>query len=312
MKIRPLAFAGLFALSVTTTLAAVITENFAADPLQDGWKTFGNSSLFHWNAANQNLEVTWDCTNQNSYFYRPLGTILTTNDAFSLSFDLRLDDAAGSYEIAVGFLRFADATNAAFCRGTGTNSPNLAEFNYFPDYWSIDATTSDTNSHEGFTYDYTLPLETGTTYHIELAHALGDTLLTASIYTNGVLYTALPVTYANPAFTDFRLDTLAISCYSTNGDPYGDTLLAHGVVDNFNATLPPPPVQNLAGRFDKSGIWECTFLSQTNWTYTLERSTNLVNWAEVGNGTGVDGVSVLSDQNFPPDNSFYRVRAERP
>src|SRR5260370_37394853 len=69
--------------------AAVITEDFATDPAQHGWRTFGDASLFSWDAPHQGLAVTWDSSHTNSFFYRSLGTVLTTGDDFRLSFHLR-------------------------------------------------------------------------------------------------------------------------------------------------------------------------------------------------------------------------------
>ena len=71
--------------------AATITENFSANPLQNGWQIFGDTNLFQWDSTNQNLAVTWDSSQTNSYFYHPLGTILTRNDDFSLAFDLAIE-----------------------------------------------------------------------------------------------------------------------------------------------------------------------------------------------------------------------------
>ena len=72
--------------------AATISENFVTDPRARGWKVFGDTNLFRWNATNQNLEMTWDSSHSNSFFYLPLGTILAKADDFSFSFDLRLRD----------------------------------------------------------------------------------------------------------------------------------------------------------------------------------------------------------------------------
>ena len=58
--------------------------------------------------------------------------------------------------------------------------------------------------------------------------------------TNGQSYTSLPNVYAGP-ITDFRLDTIAVSSYSAAGDTFGDSLLAHGTVDNLVVTLPAAP-----------------------------------------------------------------------
>ena len=314
MKIRSLALASLFAAQLAR--AATLSEDFSTDPLQSGWKTFGNTNLFHWNSANQNVEVTWDSTNVNSYLARPLGTVLTRDDDFSLSFELQLNDAEAfnfGQQLAIGLFNWNQATNPAFSRGGGA-APNLFEFDYFPDTGfgdSIDATLIDTNI--GYTYFYfaydNRTLEPGLTYQITLTHTAGATNISGQVLTNGVLFTALPYSYVGP-ITDFRIDTLSISSYQDDG--WGDSILAHGVVDNFTVTLPPPPAQNLAGSF-QGGQWQCAFTSRTNWLYTLECSTNLVNWSViVSNSPGVDGTKLISDANPSETQAFYRIRAERP
>ena len=108
------------------------------------------------------------------------------------------------------------------------------------------------------------------------------------------------------------MDTLAISSYSAAGDAYGDSLLAHGAVDNIIVTLPPPPVQGLTGAVSH-GLWQVQFNERTNWLYTLQRTTNFVSWRAVaasmsGNATNL----FLQDTNAPEDKGFYRVHAERP
>src|SRR5512135_444119 len=75
-------------------LAATFQEDFASNPDSRGWRVFGETSLFQWNSTNQWLEVTWDSSKSNSYFHRPLGTILSRDTDFSLGFDLRLNDIA--------------------------------------------------------------------------------------------------------------------------------------------------------------------------------------------------------------------------
>ena len=115
-----LALAGLSVLSVAR--ATVIAENFSTNPFSNGWRIFGDTNLFHWNSTNQNLAVTWDSTQPNSYFHHPLGTILTRNDNFSIAFDLQLNDVTvSSYgmEISAGFLNFSSAaTLPPFCRSS--------------------------------------------------------------------------------------------------------------------------------------------------------------------------------------------------
>jgi hypothetical protein len=306
---------GLVAASVCG--AATIIEDFSADPLQNGWQIFGDTNLFQWDSTNQNLDVTWDSSQTNSYFYKPLGTILAVSDDFSLSFDLQLNDItwSGSTELAVGLFHFSDATNSVFSR-PAANTPNLFEFDYFPNNGvgqpAIAATLTDTNVNSSHRNDFYFvfdnqPLDTGIIYHIVLTHVAGQTNISGEIFTDGQLYSSLPRIFAGPII-DFRIDTVSVTSYRNPAN----SLLAHGTVDNFVVTLPPPPVQDLTGAFSNN-VWQAQFISQSNWLYTLQRSTNLISWDDIppsmnGNGTNL----FLPDNNPPQDKSFYRVLANRP
>ena len=299
--------------------AATITEDFSADPLQNGWQIFGDTNLFQWDSTNQNFAVTWDSSQTNSYFYKPLGTILAKSDDFSLSFDLQLNDIAwsGSPELSVGLFHFSDAINPVFSR-PAANTPNLFEFDYFPDNGvgqpAIVATLTDTNVNSAYKRDFYFaydnqPLNTGITYHIVLAHAGGQATISGEVSVNGQLYTSLPKDFAGP-ITNFLIDTVSVTSYGNSGN----SLLAHGTVDNFVVTLPPPPVQNLAGAFSNN-VWQAQFISQSNWLYTLQRSADLHSWSNVSVSTSISGNGTnlfLPDNNPPPDKSFYRIRADRP
>ena len=325
-EIRSLALAGLFVLSAAHCGAATLTEDFSTDPLQNGWQIFGNTNLFRWNSTNQNLEVTWDSSQPNSYFYHPLGTTLTRAGSFAVDFDIQLDSIQWApnpelpMSVAVGLFNFNEATNALFSRPDGA-TPNLFEFDYYPDngdgafvshgHSSLDATLADqagglTNFPDFyFLYDL-LPMATNMAYHVTLAHSAGATDLSGTVYTNGQIYTSLPSSYAGP-IADFQLDTLSLSSFKE--DPgYPDMLLAHGTVDNFAVTL-PPVVGNLTGAFS-NGVWQARFGTYANYLYTLERSTNLASWSDVpGSVTGTGGVLILWDTNAPAGKAFYRVRA---
>jgi hypothetical protein len=318
MKIRSLSFvfAGLVSvLAPSFVRADTFTENFATDPATRGWQIFGDTNLFHWDAANQNLAVTWDSSQPNSYFYRPLGTVLTTNDDFSLSFDLELNDVTntlGTFELAVGLLNLDNASATNFLRGTGFNSPNLVEFDYFLDPMygpSLGMTEADTNCLFAFLSDFS-GLGTNTVYHVAINHVAGQSLVTATMTVGGQTFSTFPSPYVETGFGDFRVGAVSVSSYNDTGS--GATLLAHGTVANFSITTPAPPVQNLAGAL--AGIvWQSQFTSQTNWLYTLERTADLQSWSPASaTASGTGGVMTLQDTNAPADNAFYRVRANRP
>ena len=109
--------------------------------MQKGWQVFGDTNLFHWDATNQQLAVTWDSTQPNSYFYHPLGSRLTRYDDFTFEFDLRLSDIAsnvepgktGPLQIGIGFQNYPWPPTPVTCGGTGTVS-DIAEFCYYPSW----------------------------------------------------------------------------------------------------------------------------------------------------------------------------------
>jgi len=311
--VRSLALAGLFAFVAARGSAQSITENFSADPLQNGWQLFGNTNLFQW-TTNGDISVTWDSTQPNSYLCKPLGTVLTKDDDFTIEFDLQLTDAvAFNYgaPISVGLFQWDEATNALFSRGTG-NSPDLCEFDFFPDTGfgdSIDATLKDAQGGYGgfyFAYD-NLPLDPAKVYHVVLSHAAGTLTVGGQLLTNGQVYTALPLAYSG-TLTNFHLDTISISSFQDDGF---DSILAHGIVDNIAVTL-PPPVRALAGGFN--GVaWGTQFATYAGWSYRLQRTTDFQNWIDVAGPVVAGGSPLqLQDLNPPPDNAFYRIQADPP
>jgi hypothetical protein len=315
--------------------AAVFQDNFSTDPLARDWRTFGDASLFAWNAANQNLEVTWDSSRTNSFFYRPLGTIVTKSDDFSFSFDLRLRDIrlgntpgkTNEFEIAVGLLNYDRATNANAFRGAGQSAAygvhNLVEFDYFPDagFGETFATTVvSTNNRIYPAHNFPLAMTPGDTFRITFTYTASNQLLRTTGTRNGAPF-GLPPNNALADLSlvgkqDFRVDSFAIISYSdaiqTGPLAFHGSVLAHGSVDNVQITVPWPPVSNL--RLSQSGrTWRADFISQTNWTYVLERSEDLLSWTAASSAVAGNGMTLsLQDAGEPASKGFYRVRAERP
>jgi hypothetical protein len=321
-KVRSLALAGCFAIVAAHCGAQTISENFSSDPLQNGWQAFGNASLFQWNPTNQNLDVTWDSSNPNSYFYHPLGTTLTKADAFAVDFDIRLNDLqwTNTFQIAAGFLNFSNATDPGFSRPLGY-TPNIFEFNYFPDDGfsepniaasMTDQTASLTNFPDFYFIFDTLPMGIGATYHVRLTHPAGAALIEGEVFTNGQLYTAMPLDFAG-AIHDFQLDIFSISSYSDAGqDPlYYGSIRAQGIVDNIVVTL-PPAVRNMAGTLT-NGVWQVQCGTYAGQLYTLQRTVDLQTWTDVSSpAAGTGSKLFLQDTNPPANNAFYRVKAEQP
>ncbi len=305
--------------------AATFTESFSSNPLQHGWKTYGDATLFQWDSTNQNLRATWDSSRPNSYFYYPLGTILSRGDDFSLSFDLRLADIGvgsdtnkgGTFSIGLGFLNLAEATQTNFLRGTGVDSPDLAEFAYFWDSGfgaTVYPTLVDTNRTFNYTgsSDYAIfALAPGDWYHLAMNYTAANQTLVATVtnlaQTSGVRITQ-PI---STNFGDYRVGSFSISSYSDAGqDPqFAGSVLAHGTVDNLSITVPGPPVQTVGGSFS-NGLWQIEFSAQTNWLYTLERTSDFQSWTDVSAATrGQAGAFRLSETNRAIGKAFYRIRA---
>ena len=304
--------------------AATIPEEFASDPAVRGWGIFGDTNLFHWNSANQNLEATWDSSRTNSFFYRRLDTVLTGDDDFEVAFDLRLSDIAvgvnpnksSTFELAAGFLNLANATSTNFQRGTGINPAfgprNLAEFDYFPDSGfgaTISPTLVSSNNQFAAGFEFPLELTPGDWFHLALNYNASNRTLATMMTRNGLPFGPIKDVKPGAGFTDFRLDAFAVISYSDAGAD--GSILAHGVVDNVVVTVPGPPIRGVTGRLTNN-TWQVEFGSGTNWLYTLERTEDFRSWRDVAVAIpGVDGQLELSDPDEPGSNAYFRVRAER-
>ena len=326
--VRRLMGIAIFALPLLPAGAGTFAEDFAVDPATNGWQIYGDTNLFVWDGAKQMLRVTWDSAKTNSYFHRPLGTILTGDDDFSLSFAVRLEDYAigttpgkpGTFEIAIGFLNLGQAIQTNFFRGAGVNATygprNLVEFDFFPAFDSFLPTLGQVmvSTNNAWLYDDSnlLDMTPGETFQVNLTYAAVSRALTTVISNNATQYGPTQ-TIIVPADFDFRLTTLAISSYSDAiQPPPAGSIRAHGTVDNITVTVPPPPVGNLAGAFVGPN-WQVQFTSRTNWLYALERTTDLTTWTSAAaSAPGNNGTLTLSDPNPATDHAFYRVRASRP
>jgi hypothetical protein len=316
-----LALAGVFVLSIAQ--ATTIATKFSSDPALTGWQIFGDTNLFQWDSTNQNLAVTWDSSQPNSYFFHPLDTIYSKTNDFLIAFDLRLNDITVgttpdrpfTFEIAVGLLNTANATNAGFIRGFGS-APNIVEFTYFPndtnDFGATVSTlfiSSQTNFSGG---GFTAPLEmaTNTLFHVVMLYTAANQTLHTTMTADGAHFGPIQDAYLGGWFDDFQVDAVSINSYSDEGQYPGfeGSILAHGVVVNFAFASPPP-----LGVINAVAAGKIQFSATTNWLYTLQRTTDLQTWTNVLTTTSGGTTNlVLQDTNAPSDKAFYRVTADLP
>lgn len=314
--------------------AATFSENFSTDPLTRGWKVFGDTNLFRWNVTNQNVEVTWDSSRTNSFFHLPLGTIVSSNDNFSVEFDLRMSDLAigvnsnklYTFQLSLGLVNSINATNPNSFRGVGQNNTygvkNTIEFDYFADSGfgaTFAPTMISSNNRIAFSDNHPLVLTTNDLFHIAMNYTASNQVLHTALRRNGLPY-GLPPTnsikdLALSTYPDFRVDSLAVINWSDaiqiGSTQYWGSILAHGTVDNFFVTVPDSPVSNFAGA-ESNSIWRATFTSKTNWFYSLERTVDFTNWFSASaTNSGTGGAMTLQETNLNAA-AFYRVKAQKP
>jgi len=311
--------------AASTGGAATFTEDFSSDPRQNGWQIFGDTNLFQWDSTSGNLEVTWDSSQTNSYFYHALGTILARDDSFHLSFDLTFQDYASGttpgkpydFEAAIGFLNLANATQTNFSRGAGVNAiygpDNLVEFDFFPAFSNYQPTISQvvvsTNNAWRYNNSNQRDMTPGQSFHVDMDYN-GMTRTLATIVTNNGVQYGTTQTILVPTNFDFRVAAVSVNSYSDQNAT--GSILAHGTVDNFAITIPPPPMQNLTGSFT-NGVWQAQFLSRSNWLYTLQRSADFQSWTNVSSATPGNATNLFVQDTSPPaDKAFYRINAQRP
>jgi hypothetical protein len=303
-------------------------ENFDSDPTLNGWEYFGETNLLRWDSTNRNLEMSWDSSKPNSYLRIPFGTVITSEDDFSFSVELLLKDITaaarpglpGTFQIAFGFQNRADADKEPFIRGTGADSPNLVEFNYFPDsgfgatVWPAMIPTNGIMNYSGngdFSI-FTLPLETW--MKVGMVYTASNHTVTLTITTNRVVVGQVVDAPLVDVQRGFRLDAFAIASYSERGQNpgYPGSVLAHGIIDNIEITTPPYPVSSMDGKM-VSSEWVQEFYSVRGWRYRLEASEDLATWTEVGaEAEGTGGQMTLRAENEGGARlRFFRVKAIR-
>lgn len=302
--------------------AAGFTESFASDPFDRGWQVTGTASLFEWDQGGEHLHVTWNTEEPNSFFYRKLPVSLSKNDHFRIAFDIRLtgqeiDFEAGSgyaFEIAVGLLNLSQATGSDFHRDTGSDSPNLVEWDYFPDTGfgaTISPAIVSSESRFATTFNFPLPLTVGEEYHISLRYIASDQTLRATMEQEGEPFGPIknPQIKADSDFSDFEVDAFSISSYH-DGTPNG-AFQIDGIIDNVVVEYGNPPVRIISGKFVNDN-WEVTLLSQANREYSLERSLALRQWQTIVKGRKGNGDRLTLVDSAPPQEkkAFYRVRAQ--
>lgn len=301
-----------------------IEESFNTDPTARGWRTWGDGSLFVWDASEQQLGVTWDSSRTNSFFALPLPSTLTDSDDFRFAFDLTLQSHAvgvqpgqsGTFQIAAGMVRREDVLAPGYSRGSFPGPRNTVEWTWFGEAGAVSSSISpvvipsDGRLPWGYADSY-VTLEPGHRYRFEMAYSATDRTARMSMNTDGLPGPQLMDVVLPARFTRFQVDAFAISSYSGAGQNplYSGSVLAQGWIDQVSITVPDRPALLIRPR--DGGV---ALDAQAGWRYRLEASGNLTEWSTVVE-TLADRTSELElwdprDGWFPVQ--FYRVIAVRP
>lgn len=317
---------GLLAGLLMGSLAAIawggeFEEFFDAPPESSGWQIHGDSSLFAWNPENGEMRVTWDSDRENSFFYRPTGIPLNRRDSFEVEFDLAVEfvdvalkpGAPYAFEIAMGWIHTAHAFSPEFRRGTGSDSPDLVELDYFPDTGfgaTLSPVVSTSSGRLLPTFNFPVPLPVGETMHIRLKYSAGAQELTAEVASAGEPLAELQPVRLQPYgdTLDFTVDAFAISSYADH-DSSG-RIHAVARLDNLSWHLPDPPRIHLTLHPTPEGP-NLEFLGVPNWHHRIERSEDLRHWVPVSPAftPNAEIITWKETASPAPTGFYYRVNS---
>lgn len=308
-------------------------ETFAQDPATNGWRTTGEKTLFQWDTAQQRLNVVWDSTKPNSYFYLPLGQRLTIDQAFSLAFDITLNSIAiGStpdkpftFPIVIGLIDINQATREDYFRGSGIHAVHgprgTVEWNYLPDSGFGATVSSGLISQDNqWAFQNTFPLELnpGVAYQVQLNYDPSTQTLHSTMTSDGVPFGPLNEAHLDEifgnslagGFTQLGVDTLAIASYSDEGQSppeFAGSIQARGSVDNlrfsYESNLSIDQIRLTNGQMNLS------FQATEGWDYWLEQSHDFKTWLTLAHQyQTVSGKVAFAIEQTGTSHGFFRVR----
>ena len=314
-------------------------ETFAKDPALHGWETTGESSLFQWDESGERIAAQWDSSQPNSYFHRPLGLTLNTQQNFSISFDLELNsieigttsDKPFTFSIAIGLIDLSQATRADFFRGSGVHPVyghrGAVEWNYLPDsgFGATIATGLISQDNQwAFQHTFPLALETQTLYRIRMEYDAANGKLETTMTADGepfgpikdALLSEISLNPIENGFTHLNVNTISISSYSDAGQSppeYAGSIQAAGYVDNFvveiTTAVPTVPIRQIQQTGDTIHI---DFDGSAGKNYWLERTAEFLDWITIDHQrTEETGEAVFSISTGKAPLGFFRIRASQ-
>tara|TARA_Y100001934_G_scaffold210345_1_gene248914 strand:+ start:24 stop:1772 length:1749 start_codon:yes stop_codon:yes gene_type:complete len=313
---------------------ASFVEDFSSDPVSEGsWKIHGDPSLFKYNEVEGRLDITWDSSEDNSFFYHPLNQTLNKDQSFALSFTLQVDqleigvdpEKKSTFPIALGLMELEEGLRSNYFRGSGIHEEygprGLVEWSYHADS-GFGATVSSgfVSIDNQWSMQNTFPLELtmGAVYEIALHYDAQDQSLTTLMTEDGLPYgpiqnISLDEFYGAPldGFTDLNVDSIVIASYSDGGQAspeFAGSVLANGWVDNMKLSVGRSHAE-LEIRLGDVPT-EVMFDAKKNTFYWLEKTTDFKQWETRGFlFSESNAQQSIKDLGSRDAIGFYRVRA---
>ena len=291
-------------------------ETFDLDPLTKGWSVHGDKSLFEWDEDSESLRVKWDTERPSSFFYKPLGRVLTESNSFAFTFQITLDSVKAGYlegkpytfQVALGLLNISSAIDKNFNRGTGSDSPNLVEWDYFPDT-GFGATVSPAvaSDKSEFSAGFTFPAELliGKTYSIKLIYNSEERVLKTEMLEDGKSWETIQTVEISSDFSGFFVDAFSISNFSAKDSE--SSLLAIGTVDEV-ALVTSDTLPKLFGVKINGSQWEAkSFLIEPE-IWKVESSNDVLNWNRaILDSDSLNYFQYFNDTVTNKEFQFYRL-----
>ncbi len=328
MKALALNFFAL-TLLLSTARAQVAPKYFGST--FEGWAESGQTNLF--SLRDGAVQVSWDSSTENSYFYLPLGLSLTRADDFALSLVFRLDaldlgttpGKPDTFEIAAGLVNLTNALAPEFFRGAGINAQhgprNLVELDYFPASGFITATLAPTiataNNQILFSNNHPLELQFGAWYKVTMSFTATDQTVRSELWESASSNDfpndpiELKPLMLSDSYSDFSVDTLALINYNDAGQTppqFSGSLKGAGLFTKTELVV----YNRTSLRIEPSnGGWSVSFETSIGWRYQLETKGADQVWETFGAPiVGADKMAMVKITGSSPIQLF-RVVAQR-
>jgi len=228
-----------------------INQNPTSEVLSP-WKFFGNTELIQPpQSSEKSVIFNWNTESANSALFIPIGYKINQQSDFKISTvfeltSLNIEFTPGSFygfEIAFGLFDSSQVLKDTYIRGSGVDSPDLVEWDYFPDTGfggTISPTIVDQDSDFFPTFNFPIELPIGKDIRVDLVFDSSDMILKSSLEFNESVIEMEPVKLSDQdTFDGFDLDSAGFVSYKDYDD--NGVLTTEAKIKSFSLSWTPSP-----------------------------------------------------------------------